>query len=326
MVRRAKGTDVLFTVVVPLYNKQPHVKRVINSILNQTIPDFEIIIVNDASTDDSVDEVQKFNDSRIRLLHRTLPGPGGYAARNLGVQEANSEWIAFLDADDEWLPEHLENYTKLIEQFEEVKVLGCGWLTQETENTDFNTDLYYCKNHTRGTHTLSFYEYLKAEVDGLRPIWSSIACIKKKVLIDVGGFPEGKANRGGDVDTWLRCVENAGSMAWSPHIGAVYYRDAVNMVTKMAVTQADFHISTTNSLLDKYSDKYADLLKIRSNNLIIFAWNLNMDISHVSNFSLRNKLYKGVQPVKVGIYSTFSILPKWISQPLYRIAKKILGR
>lgn len=325
MVVTTKDPDVLFTVVVPLYNKQPHIKRVINSILDQTISNFEIIIVNDASTDGSVEEVQKFNDSRIRLLHRTSPGPGGYAARNLGMQEANSEWIAFLDADDEWLPEHLENYIKLIDQFEETKVLGCGWSTHEANNIDSNVDQYYFKNKNRGAHILSFYDYLKAEVAGERPIWSSIACIKKKVLIDVGGFPEGKANRGGDVDTWLRCVEYAGWMAWSPHIGAVYYRDAVNMVTKMAVTQADFHISTTNSLLNKYSDKYADLLKIRANNLIIFAWNLNMDISGVSNFSLRNKLYKGVQPMKVGIYSTFSILPRCISQPLYRIAKKLLG-
>jgi glycosyltransferase involved in cell wall biosynthesis len=110
------------------------VARSVGSVLNQTFRDFELIIINDASTDGSVEEVQKFNDPRIRLLHRDEPGPGGYAARNLGIKEARGKWIAFLDADDEWYPEHLWKMKELSIRYPEVYFMGCGWhiCTKET--------------------------------------------------------------------------------------------------------------------------------------------------------------------------------------------------
>ena len=92
------------SVVIPLYNKGPHIARSINSVRSQTFQDFELIIVNDASTDNSLGEVARFKDPRINLYHREKPGPGDYAARNLGIEKAKAEWIAFLDADDEWMP------------------------------------------------------------------------------------------------------------------------------------------------------------------------------------------------------------------------------
>lgn len=81
----------LFSVVIPVYNKKPHVQRSIISVLNQSFSDFELIIIDDAPTDGSLDEIKKFPDPRIRLLHRDKPGPGGYAARNLGVKVAQGE-------------------------------------------------------------------------------------------------------------------------------------------------------------------------------------------------------------------------------------------
>src|SRR5690554_4317093 len=116
-----------FSVVIPVFNKEPHVARAINSVLEQTFNNFELIVVCDPSSDNSNFEVEKFEDPRIRIFYRDNPGPGGYAARNLGVEVAKAEWIAFLDADDEWYPWHLSEIFQRLRQFSEEKVFGAGY-------------------------------------------------------------------------------------------------------------------------------------------------------------------------------------------------------
>lgn len=116
-----------FSVVVPVYNKEPHIARCISSILNQSFVDFELIIICDPSNDNSAGEVEKFKDKRIRVYYRDKPGPGGYAARNLGIEKAKGKWVAFLDADDEWFVSHLAVLYKLQEKYGNSKVLGASW-------------------------------------------------------------------------------------------------------------------------------------------------------------------------------------------------------
>jgi glycosyltransferase involved in cell wall biosynthesis len=95
------------SVVVPLYDKRPYVERCLHSICSQAFEDFEILVVNDGSTDGSAELVQAYRDDRIRLINQSNAGPG--AARNRGLAEAKGEYIAFLDADDVWLPQYLAN-------------------------------------------------------------------------------------------------------------------------------------------------------------------------------------------------------------------------
>ncbi len=94
------------SVVIPLYNKGALIERAIDSILKQSFADWELIVVDDGSTDDGPQRVQKYSDPRIRLFRQANGGPG--AARNAGIASATTQWVAFLDADDEWLPSHLE--------------------------------------------------------------------------------------------------------------------------------------------------------------------------------------------------------------------------
>src|SRR5690606_6751565 len=110
----------MFSVVIPLYNKELSVRNTINSVLDQTFKEFEIVIVNDGSTDNSVKEVEKFDDKRIRLIHQENKGVS--AARNRGIEEAKYEWIAFLDADDLWRENHLEEVVRMINIFPDFKV------------------------------------------------------------------------------------------------------------------------------------------------------------------------------------------------------------
>jgi glycosyltransferase involved in cell wall biosynthesis len=103
----------MFSIVIPLYNKEKYIKRAITSVLDQTIQDFEIIVVNDGSTDNSTNIVKSITDNRIKLINQENQGVS--VARNTGIENTKNEYIAFLDADDKWEPYFLEEIRKLIE-------------------------------------------------------------------------------------------------------------------------------------------------------------------------------------------------------------------
>lgn len=313
-----------FSVVISVYNKEPHIARSINSVLNQTWSDFELIVVCDPSTDGSNREVLKFNDPRIRVLYRGEPGPGGYAARNLGIKEGKAEWIAFLDADDEWCPEHLMKMRALIADFPEASVMGCGSeIVSPEASFERQCDTYFNKRKERGNHFLSFNEYLKSEVKGMRPLNGITACIKKNILLGVGAFPAGKANRGGDVDTWLRCIERAGGIAWSSHIGAIYYRDSVNMVTRTQRFLAEAERDTVRLLLTRHNNETAELLKKFSNRRTINAWRQNRINKGQGSFNLAAKLYLSVDTLRNILLILFSLMPAALFTQLLEWKKQL---
>jgi len=107
-----------FSVVIPLYNKDKHITRAINSVLNQSYRKFEIIVVDDGSTDSGVIEVKKINDSRIRLVQQINLGVS--SARNKGISLAKYNFVGFLDADDAWKPDFLETIYFLIKKYPEA--------------------------------------------------------------------------------------------------------------------------------------------------------------------------------------------------------------
>ncbi|GAH74960.1 unnamed protein product, partial [marine sediment metagenome] len=102
------------SVIIPTYNRAYLIGRAIQSVLNQTYQDFEIIVVDDGSTDDTEEIVRSFKDKRIGYV-RHEKNKGAAAARNTGIKAAKSEYIAFQDSDDEWLPEKLEKQMKVFE-------------------------------------------------------------------------------------------------------------------------------------------------------------------------------------------------------------------
>ena len=115
------------SIVIPLYNKAPYIERALHSIRAQTLSDFEVIVVDDGSTDDGASIVAAYSDPRVRLIRQSNAGPG--PARNAGIAEAKGEFIAFLDADDEWLPTYLEeNVRSLEETGPELAAITSGYL------------------------------------------------------------------------------------------------------------------------------------------------------------------------------------------------------
>jgi glycosyltransferase involved in cell wall biosynthesis len=104
----------VISVVVPLYNKQSLLRRALDSIFAQTRGDFEVIVVDDGSTDESLEEAKNIKEPRLRVISQRNQGPG--AARNRGAAETHGEYLAFLDADDEWLPDFLRKSLDALEQ------------------------------------------------------------------------------------------------------------------------------------------------------------------------------------------------------------------
>lgn len=186
------------SVVIPLYNKGPFVERAVQSVLRQTCQDFEIVVVNDGSTDAGPGSVERLGDSRIRLISQSNAGVS--AARNRGIKEARASLVAFLDADDEWEPEFLATILRLRARYPECAVFATGYV------------LCYDDGRTRRPILRGIApepwegvlaDYFAIAARGDPPLWTSAVAVKKSAIDDIGGFPVGIA-AGEDLLTWAR--------------------------------------------------------------------------------------------------------------------------
>lgn len=115
-----------FTVIIPLYNKEKYIENAIKSILNQTFTDFELLIVNDCSTDKSVEIASELLSEKVQIIHNEK-NSGLAATRNTGIKKATSNYVTFLDADDLWKPHFLEKIFHLIQNFPEARIFGTNY-------------------------------------------------------------------------------------------------------------------------------------------------------------------------------------------------------
>jgi GT2 family glycosyltransferase len=253
-----------FAVVIPLYNKRPHIGRALESVFAQTEAPAEIFVVDDASTDGGLDEVVRHRDERLKILRRAEPGPGGYAARNMAILRAQSDWIAFLDADDAWLPDHLATIGATIAQCAEADRIVCVFAGYSNVFPDGRTeaDRYTKRSGRQQARTFDFAALLHTWLDLKEcPIWTSASAFRRQALIDAGLFPAGRCVRGGDKDLWLRVARN-GPVVAAAGTTAIYHRDAANMVTRRSSTDARHCLcETIIAMLGNAPDAVRPLLK-----------------------------------------------------------------
>ncbi len=217
----------MFSVIIPLYNKEKYIKRSVLSVMNQSFAKFELLIVDDKSTDNSMQIVNQFNDSRIKIIKRNERGHGGYAARNLGIEKAKYQYVSFLDADDEWNENYLMEMQNLIINFPHISVFSCAW--EEKAGKLTKTNSYYNQNKNKGSHIVT--DFLDSSIKGQNPLCTIVLTVAKNKLTDIGAFPEDKCKRGGDIETWLRLMLD-NKIAWTPYIGAIYNKNIQNAVTQ----------------------------------------------------------------------------------------------
>jgi glycosyltransferase involved in cell wall biosynthesis len=216
------------SVVIPLYNKKPHIKRSIDSILGQTIQPFEIIVVDDGSTDGGGEIVKNYNNTKIRLVRQENLGQS--AARNRGIEEACSELIGFLDADDEWLPDFLENIVVLKNNFPDCGAYVTSTYTVRPDGNIYYPDLSLLPPEPWIGIIPNFFALYQ---QGMAFNSSSIV-IPKVIIKDIGGFPFGEQHNS-DIDTWVRIAIKY-PIAISPKRKAVYHQDAES---RTAYTHSD---------------------------------------------------------------------------------------
>ena len=175
-----------FSAIVPLYNKVPYVKRSLDSILAQTFTDYELIIVDDGSTDNSVAICEDFINSLTPSFNNSLrlirqPNSGVAAARNNGVKASKGDYVAFLDADDWWEPTFLEEMDSLISEYPDAGIYASNYI-------------YYKpgKTHVALSLPRGYMDYPKAYYEGsAMPVWTGATCMPRKVFDEMGGFPLG---------------------------------------------------------------------------------------------------------------------------------------
>lgn len=253
-----------FSVVIPLYNKAPHVTRAIESALAQTRAAHEVIVVDDGSTDGSLEIVRALDDPRITILTRSPPGPGGYAARNLGVETATGDWVAFLDADDLWYPEHLGNLARAIGA--SPTPVGCAFSRFMIREAGKDRVYPMAEAILRTDAANDLATIIRAWLATKRcPMWTGAVAFRRSLLIEAGLFPAGRARRGGDKDLWLRCLALSPA-AYAPDISAEFHQDTVNRVT-VTTSHADIPLicTTIAGLIDDADPETRHLLKALSN-------------------------------------------------------------
>lgn len=209
----------MYSIVIPLYNKGISVRKSLQSALNQTIQDFEIVIVNDGSTDQSVEVVESFKDERIRIFHQE--NQGAASARNKGIREAKSDWIVFLDADDEWEPFHLEEIQKMQQQFSEEKIFMTSWVHSNHLPLSLPTEMppiFKAENY--------FEACLKWDM-----ICTPVLCIHRSCFEDTGYFNE-HLRGGQDSEMWARLGRKGYAFVKSQRVTTLWNMDSENKTTK----------------------------------------------------------------------------------------------
>lgn len=185
---------MMFSVILPLFNKAPYVEKAIQSVLSQTYGVFELIVVDDGSSDSSFEIAQRAigEDSRCRIIHQDNAGVS--AARNRGASESSGDYICFLDGDDWWDPMFLDRML---------------WLTREYPDAGiYGTNYYYVKNGRKSECVKSaktgYIDYCKVYVNGMAmPLTSISVAVKPSVFAEFQGFKP-SLKLGEDFDLWIR--------------------------------------------------------------------------------------------------------------------------
>ena len=311
-----------FSVVMPLYNKAAHVRAAIESVFSQSIPPREIVVIDNRSTDGGRELVAAMRDERIKLLDLPTPGPGGYAGRNVGIRAAGSDWIAFLDADDLWRPDHLAVLAEAISADPDA----CAAATRFDHVFEDRLQPQRIAPQLEQARTLDLADFLAAWLAVREcPMWTGAIAIRRDALFDAGLFPEGRAVRGGDKDLWLRVLAR-GKLRYDPRVTAVFHRDSDNKVSKSTTTlDLPCLVETARGMLAGATDREAALLRRL----------VNQEIAHYARYAMK---YPGRTAIRLGdlylpegtgtaaLLLAAKLIPPSLRQSSYALRNRLLAR
>lgn len=248
-----------FSVIISLYNKENFIENTLKSVLNQSFIDFEVLIINDGSTDQSEEKLLKFNDARIHYFHKENGGVS--AARNCGIEKATSDYITFIDADDYWYPNFLQEMFENIRRFHELKVFSAAI---EVETSKKIIPSSYSIIKTANCEIVNYFEASQKE----SVICTSCAVFHKTVFTTVGEF-DIQLKSGEDTDLWIRIgLMYPVLFSWKILARYVYDANSLGKNHQTYIDSLDFSkyatLEKTNPNLKKFLDLNRFSISIKS--------------------------------------------------------------
>ncbi|HEV2816389.1 MAG TPA: glycosyltransferase [Allosphingosinicella sp.] len=202
----------MFSIVMPLWNKRHTLAATVATVLDQSWRDFELVVVDDGSTDGGAALLAGFGDPRIRTLAQANAGPG--AARNAGIAAARHDWIAFLDADDLWLPDHLAELDRVRRLFPDAGLIGTAFVRRGRDELDPPAG--------PDPPVIATIDYFERQASGAPALHTSTAAIPRTTHEALGGFVDHKQSE--DSEYWARIALEL-PVATSSRVTAIYRLD-----------------------------------------------------------------------------------------------------
>jgi len=299
-----------FSVIIPLYNKEKYVLKTITSVLQQSFQNFDIVIVDDGSTDQSLALVKSLNNDKITVIQQE--NQGASIARNTAIAASNGSYIATLDADDIWDKNHLLELKRCIDTCPEA-VLFCtnynikrhdGFITKSKFNFEYDNSC------------LIINDFFKANIINFIPTSSSVA-FKKQDFLKVNGYNT-KLRTGQDIDLWIK-FGLIGKIAFNPKITMLY-----NFFDQSSLSNRDYNEdryllinnykneAQNNASLKKYLDinRYALVIRYKLLDQPIEAKKVKQDIDF-KNLNYKQKvLVNCPSSILIGLKKLHSFLIK----------------
>ncbi len=277
-----------FSVIIPLYNKENYIEETIKSVINQSFNDFEVIIVDDGSTDDSLKLASHFQDSKITIIKQK--NQGASVARNKAIDAAKGKYIAPLDADDIWHKNHLSELKSLIHSFPDAGLFCNNYEIKLQDNFIIKANF----NFNYGTDHLEIPDFFDANIINYIPSSSSTAFLKSS-FIELGTY-DTSLRTGQDLDLWIRFALKY-KVVFNPTVTMVYNNHDESSLSKSNYNLDRYnYIANFNSeekenpSLKKYLDvnRYAVALRCKVNNEKILFSKLKGEIDY-KNLNLKQK-------------------------------------
>ena len=263
-----------FSIVLPTYNQSKFLEKCINSILSQSFKNWELLVINNNSTDNTINLIKKFNDKRIKVFN--INNEGILArSRNLGIRKSKSEWICFIDTDDRWYPKKLE----MIKIFIEKNNGDLFYHDLEFENKYF---LFLKKKIKDKSNTVT-RPIIQYFVKNGNPIGQSSVVVRKKLLKKINLVSEKKDKFSWeDFDLWIRIAKKTENFVRVPKIlGSIW-------VGKENLSSLDRQIINNQNIKKYYNELFYKFIDIKNKNKNLWWLDYPLILKEFRNRNIEN--------------------------------------
>ena len=302
----------MFSVIIPLYNKAPYVAKAIESVLGQTYRDFEVIVIDDGSIDQSLEVAKTFENKSITIVSQ--PNSGVSTARNNGVKLAKYPYICFLDADDWWHPTFLEEMKRLITDFPDAGIYGSGYYIVKNGQERI-APIGVPQGFERG-----IIDYCEVYAKTLcMPLTSISVAIPKHIFDEEEGF-KSKLKLGEDFDLWIRIILKHKAILVNKPLA--YYNQDVEVNNRAIGSR--FYKPEEHMLFSNYGDfMHNEGFRFLFERLALYgllSYYLN-DVNKLEVYHILSEINWNKHEHKYLLY--YKKFPRWAVKVWFRIIKKL---